>query len=175
MRGRNWQAMAVAGLTAFTLACGGDQPAQDTSESMAEEAPAQQMGEGMAEEMPTEQMGGGMDQEMPAEQMGGGMAGELPEGVTAEMAAQGRQLFAGSGGCQACHNPQATGTQLAPDLTDDTWINVSGRNYDEIVSLIKTGVPQPHEHPAPMPPMGGANLTDEQVDALAAYIVSLGS
>ena len=157
MRERKWQAMAVAGLTAFTLACGGDQPAQDTSESMAEEAPAQQMG---AEEMP--------------EEMGGGMAEDMPEGVTAEMVAQGGQLFTGAGGCQACHNPQATGTQLAPDLTDDTWINVSGRDYDEIVSLIKTGVLQPQQHPGPMPPMGGANLTDAQVNALAAYIVSLG-
>lgn len=165
MRGRNWQAMAVAGITAFTLSCGGDQPAQDTSEGMAEEAPAQQMGEGMGEEMPAGQMGGGMAQE--------GM--DLPEGVTAEMAARGGELFTGAGGCQACHNPQATGTQLAPDLTDDTWINISGRNYDEIVSLIKTGVPQPREHPAPMPPLGGANLTDEQVNALAAYIVTLGS
>ena len=59
MRERKWQAMAVAGLTAFTLACGGDQPAQDTSESMAEEAPAQQMGD----EMSAEQMGGGMAEE----------------------------------------------------------------------------------------------------------------
>lgn len=166
MRGRIWQAVAMAGLTAFTLACGGgDQPAQDTSESMADETPAAQMGESAAEESPAEEMGGGMAEE--------GMG--LPQGVSAEMVAQGRQLFTGAGGCQACHSPDATGTMLAPDLTDDTWINTSGRNYDEIVSLIKTGVPQPQEHPGPMPPMGGANLTDAQVNALAAYIVSLGS
>ena len=43
------------------------------------------------------------------------------------------------------------------------------------MSLIKSGVPQPVEHPGPMPPMGGANLSDDQVNALAAYIVTLGS
>jgi mono/diheme cytochrome c family protein len=98
----------------------------------------------------------------------------LPEGVTQEMFNQGRQIFTGQGGCHACHGPQAKGTQLAPDLTDDVWLNVSGRNYDEIVALINSGVPQPHEHPGPMPPMGGANLTPEQVNAVAAYIVGLG-
>lgn len=152
MRSRDWQAMAVAGLTAFALACGGDQAAEQPME----EAPA---GAGGAAEQATETT------QEPV---------ELPEGVTMEMATQGRQLFSGQGGCHACHNPQATGTQLAPDLTDDEWINVSGRNYDEIVSLIKSGVAQPVQYPGPMPPMGGANLSDGQVNALAAYIVTLG-
>lgn len=157
MRGRNWQAFAVAGLTAFALACGGDQAADEPSESMAEDAPAEQ-----AE--PMEMSGEAMEQQ----------AVELPEGVTMEMVNQGRTLFSGAGGCMACHNTDAKGTQLAPDLTDGEWINIPGRNYDEIVSLIKTGVPQPEQHPGPMPPMGGANLTDDQVNALAAYIVTLG-
>jgi mono/diheme cytochrome c family protein len=29
------------------------------------------------------------------------------------------------------------------------------------------------QHPSPMPPMGGAQLTEEQVRALAAYIYSI--
>lgn len=151
MMSRNWQAMALAGLTAFAVACGGDQAGEEPmQEPMEEQAAPAETGEAMQEPM------------------------DLPEGVTMEMVTQGRQLFSGQGGCHACHNPQATGTQLAPDLTDGEWINVSGRNYEEIVSLIKTGVAQPQQHPGPMPPMGGANLSDEQVDALAAYIVSLG-
>ena len=36
-----------------------------------------------------------------------------------------------------------------------------------------TGVPKPKEHPAPMPPKGGAPLTDDQVKAVAAYVYSL--
>lgn len=98
----------------------------------------------------------------------------VPEGATQEQVEEGRQLFSGQGGCQACHNPQATGTQLAPDLTDDEWINISSPDVEEIVELIRTGVPQPVEHPAPMPPMGGASLDDEQIQALAAYVAAIG-
>lgn len=154
MRGRQWKVLALATVMATGVAaCGGDQTADDAATGETPEAmqPSQQ---------PADQQ--------PAEAM------DLPEGVTAEQVAEGRQLFSGAGGCHACHNPQATGTQLAPDLTDDTWINVSGRNLDEIVQLIHNGVSQPVEHPAPMPPMGGANLNEEQVQALAAYIVTLG-
>lgn len=154
MRSTSWQAVAVAGLTAFAVACGGDQAADDT-----------------------ESMDPGMEQPA-AEEAGGEMMQEpvdLPEGVTMEMVSQGDQLFTGQGGCHVCHGPDATGTQLAPDMTDDEWLNISGRNHDEIVALIKSGVPQPVEHPGPMPPMGGANLSDAQVDALAAYILTLGS
>ena len=153
MRSTRWQVLALAGVTAFAVACGGDQQAGEGMDTGAEEAApaAEQAAETMQEPM------------------------DLPEGVTMDMVNQGNQLFSGQGGCMACHNPQATGTQLAPDLTDDEWINISGRNYDEIVALIKSGVPQPVQHPGPMPPMGGANLNDAQVDALAAYIVTLGS
>lgn len=99
----------------------------------------------------------------------------LPDGVTAEMVAEGDAIFHGVGICQTCHGPDAKGVgQLAPNLTDDTWLNISGRNYDEIVNLVMTGVPEPHEAAAPMPAKGGANLTDEQVRAVAAYVYSLG-
>ena len=98
----------------------------------------------------------------------------LAEGVTQEQFDLGRQLFTGQGGCQACHGPQATGTQLAPDLTDSEWLNLTPPVTTEtIVNLIETGVPQPIEHPAPMPPMGGANLNDQQVQALAGYVLSI--
>lgn len=173
MRKRDWQAMALAGLTTFAMACGGDQAAE---ESMG----AAQAGESMAAQPADPADPAELAEQEAAEEMAPETAvamqdtAGLPEGVTAEMISQGQELFTGAGGCHACHNPQATGTQLAPDLTDTTWINVSERNYDEIVSLINSGVPQPEEHPAPMPPMGGANLSEAQVNALAAYIVSLG-
>ena len=51
---------------------------------------------------------------------------------------------------------------------------ISGRNYDEIVSNIINGVPQPKEHPSPMPARGGSSITDEQVRAVGAYVWSLG-
>ncbi len=150
MRVRQWKVLAIATVAAFGMtACGGD---------TAEEAPEQPVTETGAEQ---------------AEEAGA-VAANLPEGVTQEQFQQGQQLFTGQGACHACHGPQATGTQLAPDLTDAVWINVSGRNYDEIVELIHTGVAQPKEHPGPMPPMGGAMLNDEQVQALAAYVVGIG-
>jgi len=99
--------------------------------------------------------------------------GQLPEGVTQDMVAQGQQIFTSTGQCYTCHGPDAKGTQLAPNLTDSEWLNISGK-YDEIVHTVHTGVPQPKQHPAPMPAMGGAQLTDEQVKDVAAYVWSLG-
>lgn len=97
----------------------------------------------------------------------------LAEGVTQEQFDQGRQLFTGQGGCQACHGPEAGGSQLGPDLTDGEWLHVSGPDVEELAQLITAGVPQPQQFPAPMPAMGGATLTDPQVQALAGYIASL--
>ena len=96
----------------------------------------------------------------------------LPEGVTVEMVQQGRELFVGGGICFTCHTVEATGGPLAPDLTDDVWINVDGE-YSSIVELVKTGVAQPIEHPGAMLPRAGLPLTDEQVEAVAAYTYML--
>ena len=98
-------------------------------------------------------------------------AGTPPAGATAEMVTAGQQTF--STICAACHGPDAKGTQLAPNLTDAEWINIGG-TYDEIQTLVKTGVPTPKTHPSPMPPMGGGNLSEDQVKAVAAYVWALG-
>lgn len=109
---------------------------------------------------------------------GGGEAGgagegvTLAAGVTQEQFDQGEQLFPGAG-CQACHGPNGTGSQLGPDLTDEDWLHVSGPDVGEIADVIRSGVAAPMEYPAPMPPMGGANLTDDEVQALAAYVASM--
>lgn len=96
----------------------------------------------------------------------------LPEGVTQEMVAQGKEIFASTGLCYTCHGPDGKGTPLAPDLTDAAWLNIDG-SYDAIVGLVKAGVPTPKQYPAPMPPMGGAQLSDDQVRAVAAYVYTL--
>ena len=98
---------------------------------------------------------------------------QLPAGVTADMVSQGQQIFTSTGNCYTCHGADAKGTQLAPNLTDAEWLNITGK-YDEIVSTVHTGVPQPKQHPAPMPAMGGAQLSDDQVKQVAAYVWSLG-
>jgi len=88
------------------------------------------------------------------------------------MVQEGRDLFNGGGICFTCHTVEATGGPLAPDLTDDVWINVDGE-YSSIVELVKTGVPQPIEHLGSMLPRAGMPLTDEQVNAVSAYAYML--
>lgn len=92
-----------------------------------------------------------------------------------QMIAQGDSIFHGQlagGTCTACHGQDAKGTAVAPNLTDSQWLNGDG-SYDFIVHTVTNGVPKPKEHPAPMPPKGGAQLTDDQVKAVAAYVYSL--
>jgi mono/diheme cytochrome c family protein len=92
-----------------------------------------------------------------------------------QLVALGDSIFHGQvagGTCTACHGQDAKGTAVAPDLTDNQWINGDG-SYDFIVHTVTTGVPQPKQHPAPMPPKGGATLSDQQVNAVAAYVYSL--
>lgn len=88
--------------------------------------------------------------------------------------AEGKALYGGKAICFSCHGPEAEGTQLAPNLTDNTWLNIEGDiTKDKIIALIQAGVSQPKEHPAPMPPGGGANLTDDELNAVATYVMSL--
>ncbi|MHB1863164.1 MAG: c-type cytochrome [Gemmatimonadaceae bacterium] len=88
------------------------------------------------------------------------------------MADRGRAVFSGAGNCFVCHALNAQGTALAPNLTDTTWLNIDG-SYAAIAGLVRAGVPKPKQHPAPMPPLGGASLSAPQVCAVAAYVYSI--
>ena len=79
----------------------------------------------------------------------------------------------GSATCTGCHGSDASGTPLGPPLLGHRRIWGDG-SYASIEKIIREGVPQPKQYRAPMPPMGGAQLTDEQVAAVAAYIWGLG-
>jgi mono/diheme cytochrome c family protein len=92
--------------------------------------------------------------------------------VMAQDSAAGKAIFTGKGNCFACHGPDAKGTPLAPDLTDAKWLNIDG-SLAAIVKLVKEGVAAPKEHPAPMPAMGGATLTDKELQSVASYVFSL--
>jgi mono/diheme cytochrome c family protein len=97
-------------------------------------------------------------------------------GDNAALVSQGQQAYATSV-CVSCHGPNGQGTPLAPPFTDGQWLWVQpGPNLQaEVAALIKQGVPQPKDpkHVAPMPPYGGVPLSDDQVNALAAYVISL--
>jgi len=92
--------------------------------------------------------------------------------VDQALISRGRTVFTGAGNCFACHGTNAKGTPLAPDLTDAHWLNIDG-SYAAIAGLVRTGVPKPKQHAAPMPPMGGGTLSAAQVCAVAAYVYSL--
>lgn len=96
----------------------------------------------------------------------------LPDGVTAAMVAEGQEIFMGAGICFTCHMEGGMGGPLAPNLTDDVWLNIDG-SYESIVQNIITGVPEPKEHPGLMLPKGGSAITDEQVRAVGAYVWTL--
>jgi mono/diheme cytochrome c family protein len=99
----------------------------------------------------------------------------VPAGATKAMVALGDRIFHGQVGgatCTGCHGADAKGTPLGPDLTGTEWLWGDG-SYASIAKTITTGVPQPKKYRSPMPPMGGAELTSDQVSALAAYIWGL--
>jgi glucose/arabinose dehydrogenase/mono/diheme cytochrome c family protein len=99
----------------------------------------------------------------------------VPQGATPAMVALGAQIYHGQVGgaaCTGCHGQNAEGTVLGPDLTGKKWLWGDG-SYAAITRTITDGVPQPKQYRSPMPPMGGAQLSADQVSAVAAYIWSV--
>jgi glucose/arabinose dehydrogenase/mono/diheme cytochrome c family protein len=99
----------------------------------------------------------------------------VPEGATREMVALGERIYRGQVGgaaCTGCHGESGQGTPLAPDLMGKKWLWSDG-SYAGIAKTITEGVSQPKQYRSPMPPMGGAQLTPDQIAALAAYVWGL--
>jgi glucose/arabinose dehydrogenase/mono/diheme cytochrome c family protein len=99
----------------------------------------------------------------------------VPEGATREMVQLGERIYRGEVGgaaCTGCHGNSGQGTPLGPKLTEHKWLWSDG-SYAGIAKTITDGVSQPKQYRSPMPPMGGAQLTPDQVSALAAYIWGL--
>lgn len=100
----------------------------------------------------------------------------VPNGATAAMVALGDRIYHGEVGgasCVGCHGANGTGTPLGPSLTSRKWLWSEG-SYSEILKTIREGVPNPKQYRSPMPPMGGAQLTSDQLAAVAAYVWALG-
>jgi glucose/arabinose dehydrogenase/mono/diheme cytochrome c family protein len=99
----------------------------------------------------------------------------VPQGATREMVLLGERIYRGQVGgaaCTGCHGDSGQGTPLGPDLTGKKWLWSDG-SYAGIAKTITEGVSQPKQYRSPMPPMGGAQLTPDQVSALAAYVWGL--
>jgi mono/diheme cytochrome c family protein len=99
-------------------------------------------------------------------------AAPLPAGATTADVQEGQKIFTSTGNCYTCHGQAGDGTAMAPALNDAQWLNIDG-SYPAIQQVIKAGVPTPQQHPAPMPALGGAQLTDQQVMQLGAYVYSI--
>ena len=100
----------------------------------------------------------------------------VPQGATREMVALGQRIFSGQvagAACTGCHGDAGEGTPLGPRLAGKKWLWSDG-SYSGIAKTITEGVLQPKQYRSPMPPMGGAQLTHDQVSAVAAYVWALG-
>jgi len=102
------------------------------------------------------------------------MTQELPEGVTPAMVEEGKGIYNGAGICMSCHAATGEGIpNLGANLTDDEWLHIDG-SYESIVQNILEGVTaQESSSGVPMPAKGGTAITDDQVNAVAAYVWTL--
>src|SRR5262245_21606 len=105
-------------------------------------------------------------------------AGEppIPPGATAARVELGRRIYDGqvaSAPCEGCHGSNGGGSPLGPDLTGGKWLWGDG-SLAAITKTITEGVPRPKNYGTPMPPMGGAQLSRDEVSAVAAYVWALG-
>jgi len=176
--------LGVAGISLLAAACGGEkannmQGSNTTSTAAPAAAPTPSTGGATGGAAgATTGAAAGSTSAAGATGAAAGAAGGAQGGagsITAAEIALGDSIFHGQtagGTCFTCHGQDAKGTTLAPDLSDKTWIDGDG-SYNYIVERVTTGVPQPKEHPAPMPPMGGASLSQAQVRAVSAYVYSL--
>ena len=99
----------------------------------------------------------------------------VPPGATREMVVLGERIYRGQVGgapCAGCHGDSGQGTPLGPALIGKEWLWSDG-SYAGIKKTIADGVSQPKKYRSPMPPMGGAQLTPDQLSAVSAYVWSL--
>jgi glucose/arabinose dehydrogenase/mono/diheme cytochrome c family protein len=106
-----------------------------------------------------------------------GAAAALPvaQGATRQMVELGNRIYHGQVGgaaCTGCHGDSGQGTPLGPALDGKKWLWSEG-SYAGIKKTIRDGVSQPKQYRSPMPPMGGAQLTPDQLSAVAAYVWSI--
>jgi glucose/arabinose dehydrogenase/mono/diheme cytochrome c family protein len=99
----------------------------------------------------------------------------VPKGATPAIVALGGRVYHGEVGgaaCAGCHGDSGQGTALAPALNRNKWLWSDG-SLAGIKKTITEGVSQPKQFRSPMPPKGGAQLTPDQLSAVAAYVWSL--
>jgi glucose/arabinose dehydrogenase/mono/diheme cytochrome c family protein len=100
----------------------------------------------------------------------------VPPGSSPQQVALGARVFEGQVGgatCAGCHGSDGKGSGIGADLTAGKWLWSDG-SLSGIQQTITTGVPHPKEHNGVMPPMGGVQLSQDDLKAVAAYVWALG-
>jgi glucose/arabinose dehydrogenase/mono/diheme cytochrome c family protein len=100
----------------------------------------------------------------------------VPPGASSDRVALGDRIFHGQtagGTCTGCHGTDARGTAVGPDLTSGKWLWGDG-SVQAIARTITLGVPKPKDHTGAMPPMGGAQLSQADIAAVADYVWAIG-
>jgi glucose/arabinose dehydrogenase len=96
----------------------------------------------------------------------------VPPGATRDQVVLGDSIFHGKaegGTCSGCHGSDARGGPQAPSLISGEFFMGDG-SLKAITTTIADGVPKPHDYEVPMPPKGGAPLTEADVADVAAYV-----
>jgi mono/diheme cytochrome c family protein len=75
----------------------------------------------------------------------------------------------GGAACTGCHGNDGAGTSLGPNLRSGQWAWSDG-SVDGIAATITRGVAEPKQFRSPMPALGGAQLSPDEVHALAAFV-----
>ena len=100
----------------------------------------------------------------------------VPPGATADQVALGKKVFDGEvagATCAGCHGAGGVGSPVGADLTAGKWLWSDG-SLAGLKQTILDGVATPKEHAGAMPPKGGVDLTDAQLNAVAAYVWAIG-
>jgi mono/diheme cytochrome c family protein len=100
----------------------------------------------------------------------------VPPGGSPDQVALGDRIFHGQadgGTCSGCHSSDGKGSSVGSDLTSGKWLWGDG-SVAAITHTIDNGVPKAKEHSGAMPPMGGAQLSQADVAAVADYVWALG-
>jgi glucose/arabinose dehydrogenase/cytochrome c5 len=108
----------------------------------------------------------------PAPQAAEAPALPTPPGATAAQVAAGMGIFK-SKSCAACHGQDAAGGPIGPPLNTGSPLWTDG-SLASITDLISKGVPAPKQYRSPMPPMGGAGLSPDDLAAVSAYVWAVG-
>lgn len=96
----------------------------------------------------------------------------VPPGATAQQVAHGQKVF-NTTTCIACHGEDGMGGDMAPALNTNTGLWTDG-SLPQIHAVIEKGVEKPKQFSGPMPPMGGAGLSPDDLAAVSAYVWALG-